>query len=246
MEAFFYSDDVGGQYTIQCFNVSSDNTYFDWLLTLACFEAVYGFSRILLLLPDKLATALTIASEEEEGEGAWLITLVVNLLKRYIDSYVCVNYEPNQRVNPDTRRISLKSQIIQDRWRPFTGFRDTLKAVESELEILIHLLNLKKFDEYQSRLPDFIDFCDELFYACQAYLQLAHPFWIRTNRSHLFDPELLREIVRRFHHSTRIRGNISRLRDELAQLIPLPASLPSLFLQDAAIFDDEFDFDFNL
>ena len=56
-------------------------------LNLESYEVMHGLSRIVLLLPDKIATAIEINKEDlpEPDDGTFLIQLVVNLVKFYQD-----------------------------------------------------------------------------------------------------------------------------------------------------------------
>ena len=56
-------------------------------LNLESFEVMHGLSRIVLLLPDKISTAIAINKEvlPDPDDGTYLIQLVVNLLKFYQD-----------------------------------------------------------------------------------------------------------------------------------------------------------------
>ena len=48
-------------------------------MSLANFEAVHGMSRVVRLLPDKIATAQTIAAEFKPEDSLFLIELVIKL-----------------------------------------------------------------------------------------------------------------------------------------------------------------------
>jgi hypothetical protein len=59
-----------------------------WFLNLESFEAVHGMSRIVKLIPDKLATAIAINREEltdPEDDGSFLVNLVTKLMIFYKD-----------------------------------------------------------------------------------------------------------------------------------------------------------------
>jgi len=60
-------------------------------LNLESYEVMHGFSRIVLLLPDKIATAIAINKEDlpDPDDGGFLIQLVVNLVKFYQDQQSC-------------------------------------------------------------------------------------------------------------------------------------------------------------
>ena len=52
-------------------------------MSLANFEAVHGMSRVVRLLPDKIATAQTIAAEFKPEDSLFLIELVIKLTKLF-------------------------------------------------------------------------------------------------------------------------------------------------------------------
>lgn len=57
---------------------------FSWVLTNKHYECVHGFFRVLLMLPDKLATALRVRELElpdPEDDGQFLIRLLLDLLE---------------------------------------------------------------------------------------------------------------------------------------------------------------------
>ena len=56
-----------------------------WCLDLVSFEAVHGISRVLRLIPDKLATSLAINKENlpDPDDGGFLIVLVSDLLDHF-------------------------------------------------------------------------------------------------------------------------------------------------------------------
>ena len=57
-------------------------------LNLESFEAIHGMSRIVKLIPDKLATAIAINREElsdPEDDGSFLVNLVTKLMIFYKD-----------------------------------------------------------------------------------------------------------------------------------------------------------------
>jgi len=56
-------------------------------LNLESYEVMHGLSRVVLLLPDKIATAIAINKEDlpDPDDGTFLIQIVVNLVKFYQD-----------------------------------------------------------------------------------------------------------------------------------------------------------------
>jgi hypothetical protein len=81
-----------------------------WLLNLKSFEPVHGMSRVVLLVPDKLATAIAIFKEKlpDPDSGAFLVVLVIDLVKFYIDQ---VTNHQQQTSTPDTESADLQTLI---------------------------------------------------------------------------------------------------------------------------------------
>jgi hypothetical protein len=79
-----------------------------WLLNLKSFESVHGMSRVVLLIPDKLATAIAIFNENlpDPDSGAFLVVLVIDLVKFYIDQ---VTNRQLQIILPDTESAQLQT-----------------------------------------------------------------------------------------------------------------------------------------
>ena len=79
-----------------------------WSLNLKSFESVHGMSRVVLLIPDKLATAIAIFKENlpDPDSGAFLVVLVIDLVKFYIDQ---VTNHQLQIIPPDTESAQLQT-----------------------------------------------------------------------------------------------------------------------------------------
>lgn len=83
LQVVFYRrpDDVD---VFRAIKVEINYQRFCWRLTNKHYECVHGLFRVLLMLPDKLATALRIRELElpdPEDDGQFLIRLVLNLLE---------------------------------------------------------------------------------------------------------------------------------------------------------------------
>jgi len=62
------------------------NIFWIWVVDLKSFEPVHGLSRVVRLIPDKLATAIEINKEnldDPKDDGSFLVDLVTKLLKYY-------------------------------------------------------------------------------------------------------------------------------------------------------------------
>ena len=137
---------------------------FTWLnLHINNFEEIHGFSRILGLIPDKIATAITINSEYHCGlhSGSYLIRLVVNLLIKYSRD------EIQQRCPPVVQSI----QSLKSRLELLEGSLDAWNKLE-----IYHLANL------------IIDQIDLLYAACYLYIEFGHKEIVRIGK---YDPNHL-------------------------------------------------------
>jgi hypothetical protein len=68
--------------------VRKNKTLLRWEVSLSSFECVHGLSRLAKLVPDKLRTAASINAENLEDpkdDGSFMVDLIVNLLKFYLD-----------------------------------------------------------------------------------------------------------------------------------------------------------------
>ena len=92
-----------------------------WFLDLSLFEPVHGISRVLRLIPDKLATALAINEENlpnHEDDGQFLIDLVLQLQKLY------------QRITAEKKMNNENRPLIQG--GDFFSFVDPKKTIKVE------------------------------------------------------------------------------------------------------------------
>ena len=80
------------------YNTTIAGRNWKWLLNLKSFESVHGMSRVVLLIPDKLATAIAIFKENlpDPDSGAFLVVLVIDLVKFYIDQVTNRQQQPNR------------------------------------------------------------------------------------------------------------------------------------------------------
>ena len=94
-ETYIY-ENTGLRFEVYCFinrleskvgirGVKDGFVQFNWPdLQLASFEVIHAFTRILALIPDKIATAITINDERlEQDSGSFLIQLIINILTQY-------------------------------------------------------------------------------------------------------------------------------------------------------------------
>jgi len=97
-----------------------DEQIFNWPeTTLKSFEQIHGLSRVLMLCPDKLATALAINEENIENEtGIFLTQLVVKLLIFYSSQkFQRENQEVSDSILDTIEQISIFESKLEERNR---------------------------------------------------------------------------------------------------------------------------------
>jgi len=137
--------------------IKNEALFFDWnKLDLSNFEIIHAFMRILALIPDKVATAITINDEcHEQDSGSYLIQLVVDLLKQYSDTQ------------------------FQNRSPAVTN---SLTSLSSHLETLITSLNRRNSAEITISSSIIINEIDCYYVACRLYVTFLHQELIRIQR----------------------------------------------------------------
>ena len=141
-------------------------------LMLKHFEEIHGLSRILLLLPDKCATAIAINNEDlpPPDSGAFLIELVKNLLQFY----------------------------SSDRFRQKQAkeFNEAIQELIQSVDQIIALLNDRKSPVLILETTKLLlTKCDVLYLAVLFYMDFIHPQLLAIQRNSLISGQELFEIA---------------------------------------------------
>ena len=165
-----------------------------WILTQRSFEVVHGLSRVVRLVPDKLATALVINRENlpDPDDGGFLIKLVDDIVHVFIDRHRLVGLEdPEISGNVEVKVVSLGQPWITDHESADGGngqdLSNLLSAISGKLQQLQQLLKERKQEEFRQESQQFVELCDDVLIASHVYLDLIHPVWIEVQRSGLFE-----------------------------------------------------------
>jgi hypothetical protein len=146
--------------TVTCFYENSSKVVFRWTnIGIDNFEEIHGLSRILLLLPEKLATACEINGEylAPPDSGSFLLSLVNNLLVFYeqINSRRTISTSFADTLNDLIYMCQLFAECL-DYWRP-----------QQEIIALAHVI---------------LDKCELFFAAVKLYLNYLHPELVKLSR----------------------------------------------------------------
>jgi hypothetical protein len=179
--------------------VRKNKTVLRWEVSLSLFECVFGLSRLAKLVPDKLRTAASINAEnleDPEDDGSFMVDLIVNLLKFYLDKAVsgrdweAANLRNRKnRVVCDETEVKLEigpfdlsdeeedcatrldfEQTLLTLWRGLLQFRTLLQQRAGK----------EKLGDSENEL---FDLATDLLVCCYAYLDFVHPYWREVQKS---------------------------------------------------------------
>lgn len=163
-----------------------------WTATLKSFEVIHGLSRVMRLVPDKLATALAINMENlpDPDDGSFLIKLVEDLLKVYVDrNRLSQEVEADSSGNLETLVVQLGGEPVAADFAGEENLTTLLDTYSGKLHSFNELLRDRSFEQFRSEGDLLVRLSDDVLLVCHAYLDLAHLVWIETNKSGAFNQE---------------------------------------------------------
>lgn len=166
----------------------------DWVISEKHFEEIHGLSRVVLLIPDKLAITLDVVKSVPETtptDRGFFVNLVSRLCTRYLT--ITANRPP---VNPlfleeNRGRTVLFDFEVDDGLREVVrvgyvrrgfSFYDTLHLLRSRLNVLVRLARDKREADFNAEGELVVKFADSVRALCSVYLQFVHPVLIASRR----------------------------------------------------------------
>ena len=183
--------------SIEAFNEARDEPWC-WTLTLRSFEVVHGISRLVRLVPDKLATAIEINREFGNEDGTFLIDLILDLLKQYQD----LHFQQRQVAEAHEAHLEEASDAIGHREAAdvaapspdeVSSLDQNMKTLFQELEKFKDLLTQKNSEGFEPAAIKVVEVCDDLLVFSQIFLDFIHPVWIQVKRSRSVDDDFVEE-----------------------------------------------------
>ena len=164
-----------------------------WELRLKNFEVVHGLSRVVRLLPDKIATALAIRRENHHGEdGTFLIKLVEDLARLFEERNQAQSTQ--DEVPDELQSFNIKMGPGEvDAELSGDGLSVLLPDFTQKLGTLQTLLRNEPEEGFIQESQDLVNLSDDILLACHVFLDLIHPAWISINRLGLIDHQRLGE-----------------------------------------------------
>jgi hypothetical protein len=181
-----YDEDGDGRQRITKATISCQKRNWKWTVSPRNFEVIHGMSRVVRLIPDKLATALAINVENHENDGTFLIGLVINLTRVYVDLS-----EANAEGGVSQGAHVLWTQIgaPEDDLENGLTLADTVVDYEEKLQSNRISLSERDIDRFMQESEYLVQVSDDLLMACHIYLDFIHPVWIEVNRMGRVDRE---------------------------------------------------------
>lgn len=191
---------------------------FSWTVGVKEFEIIHGLSRVVRLLPDKLVTAKCIAAEPVTDDGTFLVNLVLDLLKVYLDqserlvSSSSTAAAENLCSQEVYQEIPFESRTSVDLQMSLNG---TLECLRESLNSLLRSLADHNLEQFANDAKALVGLGDEILAACHAYLDFAHPLIVQSYRHNsLQDSEIDQ---RRIALITKLENLKNKLSNEFEQ-----------------------------
>lgn len=165
------------------------------------FEVIHGVSRIVRLIPDKLATAIAIANERLPHDGSYLVQIVSDLLATFREK--AAKTHPAGNHDDD-----MLLDCLDDLKRRLEAFDVALRA-------------RKPIPVLKEAAKNDVDVCDRIFQMCHAFLDFVHPtsLALKIEGPERFEERALKtaEVLETFY-----RDNEDLLSRELQGLLSAP------------------------
>ena len=153
--------------------ISFHNRRWRWHLSLANFEAVHGMSRVVRLLPDKIATAQTIAAEFKPEDSLFLIELVIKLTKLF-EVQAREKQLPLENNSRETLMIPVAGHDVSEvDSENGLSFYHCVKTFREELEGLIE--DIKAEEPLVERVQRILDLADGIQASANVFLSYVLP-----------------------------------------------------------------------
>ena len=178
--------------------VRLDGSVWNWILSDKSFESVHGLYRIVQIVPDKLDTAVQINGErlkDPEDDGAFLVDLVLNLLRFYRDMVEGRRLAEEEDLAARKRRVAKPERALEFVRGPYPPSEDEGEdcALDFEgtlltfsiglLQMRSHLKQRSGKKKLRADAKEIMDFLIDLLTCCEVYLGFLHPLWVASKRS---------------------------------------------------------------
>jgi hypothetical protein len=166
------------------------NQPWQWKVNLQLFEALHGISRVVRLIPDKLATVQEICKLQDSSDSVFLINLVLDLARRYT-TIAREKRVPDINIEEgSTIALSCLTRQFQND-ATFSVNNDSLDFYQctdllcERLELLVEQLTTNQ--DITHSLNEILDIADGISAGAECFVKYVHPAMIQVARRLDFD-----------------------------------------------------------
>jgi uncharacterized Zn-finger protein len=186
-------------------------------LVLRSFEAIHGMSRVVKLVPDKLATAMEINRENiPDDDGHFLIKLVKKLAVFYQSLVISQANEDESEDDRVEEVLKIVSDVELDIFFAEYNFREIIGEFFRRLDSFEKHL-IEREDELESKALMIVNMSDDILACCHIFMDFVHPVWLDIQRKGEIDYELV--LTRKMELFQKLSNNHLRLEKEFLELV---------------------------
>lgn len=184
-------------------------------LNLKSFEVMHGLSRVVLLTPDKLATAIAINKEDlpDPDDGGFLVQLVQDLVTFYKGR--AANPQTADVVDVESRVVEVGGAAQEDGFSPPAEkiqLLDVLEELSVKLNSIQENLRLRNPEGINSDCDGILVMADDILELSTIYMDFIHPIYLDIERHGIFNEEKIVEL--RAKVNEKLIENKRKLQDE--------------------------------
>jgi len=170
----------------------------EWHMDLRHYEVIQDLYRLLLTIPDQIATAISILQEQEQENGAFLIIQLNKSIREYRQKIREITVLPSSHELSNRILFSYtnKEQMEKSSNQPF-DLEEVLNNYLAKLEAFEELLRFKNQGLVLSVGKDIVLQSDKITICCQIFLDLVYPVWRSILRIGKWDTKNIDSFCRR-------------------------------------------------
>ena len=204
---------------------TSNATTWKIKINLKSFEIMHGMSRVTMLIPDKMATAIAINKENfpDPDDGGFLIQLVIDLVVFYISAL-----RPIPILNVVNTFSRIEDLTSSDDKHLFSSpevtvqLSDILIEFKDKLERLKLVLQERTEEAIISQCNLIVQMADYILELSNAYIDFVHPIYLDIERHGTFNDEKIDGLRKKVNEKLAEQKN--RLKNEFVALTRPPST----------------------
>jgi len=187
---------------------------------LKSFEVLHGMSRVVLLIPDKLATAVEINREKlsDPHDGGFMVQLVIDLVSFYISLFSDIPTVSSEQISSRIEPLSVRDQEKDTFLFPeeCVELSDLLLEFKDKLEHVKLALKERREEAIIFDCQTVVRMADSILELCNAYIDFVHPIYLDVERNGSFNDGKIKSLRKAI--SEKLAEQNNRLKDEFVFL----------------------------